>query len=883
MALLQSCAKEIEKVLNSMSNFSFAPNEQPPNVPTEPENLEFYEGVDPIENQAWHLENTGQRSYALVGGMRGEDINGKVSHLAGHRGEGIKIAISDNGVEIFHPDLVHNSWFGQHRNYSYQNSDYWNSDPTPDGDVDTDAHGTAVTGIIAATFNNSLGSRGIASKAEFGGFLYIGTPYDLTKTLDQTNGPFDIFNFSYGRNTCFFQDLPDALILQLDYGVSNLRSQKGAIYIKAAGNEYFAPLSSCIEGESGYYFGNSNLEEDNSYPFIIVVGANTAYGNTASYSTPGSSLWISAPGGDYGINYPAIITTDLTGCSKGFANSESGYNNFDEGKIDNDNCDYTSTMNGTSAAAPMVSGAVGVILGVRNDLTWRDVKYILALSARKVDENRSEMASHPLSAKTLDRAVYEHAWQQNGAGFHFHNWYGFGALDIDKAVAVAQNFPSLGNSIFSTTWRNESPALNEMIPDNNPEGVISTISVEDNLSIEAVQIRVTIEHPHASELGIILESPSGMKSTLLYYNSGMIQTDLIDEILLSNAFLGESAQGDWKLKVFDGLQDNSGKLVNWKINFWGHYPDGNEEKRLTSYYSTQSSTLSTSENVTLPVVSSANNQVVITNIDNQKESTLTIDRSDFKTKIIKLYALTLANLYKQRPELKNPDVVLDQVFYNGNFSFVFKNKDDYIFFKYDEPVFTQRKIELQDYTFYNNDFVRIDNEGKLFYANQDFSIDGNLQFLSSAGPELAIVTLEDVSKLSLLSNSQLKRIDFNEIIKDKIFSLSQINEEFQVLTLENNILTKLVLSQSETIKNVASVKFEHEILKINWHNNSYHVIYRDALEERIYYMLLSSLLEFNMKQELIGQESSREYLFIEDQLFGINKDEIIPIDIGSVK
>ena len=33
--------------------------------------------------------------------------------------------------------------------------------------------------------------------------------------------------------------------------------------------------------------------------------------------------------------------------------------------------------------------------------------------------------------------VAQHAWQTNAAGHDFHNWYGFGAVDVDAAVALA--------------------------------------------------------------------------------------------------------------------------------------------------------------------------------------------------------------------------------------------------------------------------------------------------------------------------------------------------------------------------------------------------------------------------------------------------------------
>ena len=42
-------------------------------------------------------------------------------------------------------------------------------------------------------------------------------------------------------------------------------------------------------------------------------------------------------------------------------------------------------MNGTSSATPVTSGSLALILEANPNLTWRDVKYIIAKTATKVD------------------------------------------------------------------------------------------------------------------------------------------------------------------------------------------------------------------------------------------------------------------------------------------------------------------------------------------------------------------------------------------------------------------------------------------------------------------------------------------------------------------
>ena len=74
----------------------------------------------------------------------------------------------------------------------------------------------------------------------------------------------------------------------------------------------------------------------------------------------------------------------------------------------------------------MVSGVVALMLEKNPLLTWRDVKHLLASTARQIDVNRP--------AIMLNEAVVEPGWITNAAGFTFHNSYGFGAVDAKSAV-----------------------------------------------------------------------------------------------------------------------------------------------------------------------------------------------------------------------------------------------------------------------------------------------------------------------------------------------------------------------------------------------------------------------------------------------------------------
>ena len=62
------------------------------------------------------------------------------------------------------------------------------------------------------------------------------------------------------------------------------------------------------------YYGNSAMEEDQNYPYYILVGALDENGKRGEYSTPGPNLWISAPGGSGQKNGQKMVTTSMRGC-----------------------------------------------------------------------------------------------------------------------------------------------------------------------------------------------------------------------------------------------------------------------------------------------------------------------------------------------------------------------------------------------------------------------------------------------------------------------------------------------------------------------------------------------------------------------------------------
>tara|TARA_B110000261_G_scaffold132666_1_gene149151 strand:- start:341 stop:1021 length:681 start_codon:yes stop_codon:yes gene_type:complete len=226
-------------------------------------------------------------------------------------------------------------------------------------------------------------------------------------------------------------------------------------------------------------------------------------------------------------------------------------------------------MNGTSSAAPITSGAIALILEANPALTWRDVKHILATTSTQVDASKANISS------TINSATWVGvpAWTTNDAGHKFHDWYGFGRIDVGAAItaALAYTAGSLGTLNITDYADNASGTLNTTITDNSATGITNAIAVSESEIIEAVQVKINLNHTHSGDVGIELVSPAGTRSVLFTPFSGFFNSDnMVNFILTSNAFYGEETDGNWTLRVIDGYASDTGTLTNWSIRFYEH-------------------------------------------------------------------------------------------------------------------------------------------------------------------------------------------------------------------------------------------------------------------------------------------------------------------------
>jgi len=544
-------------------------------------------GGDPLFAHQWHLDNTGQSAFADRGGAPGADLGMTDAIAAGRNGAGVKLAVVDTGLEICHPDLAANTRAGGSFNFGFARMpgaarhDPFNFSLLGD-------HGTSVAGIAAAAASNGTGGRGVAPEVTLVGFNpasgfseededpELALPASFLKSLGAGEGAdgepdsasVDIFNMSFGSEAPS-ENAAEEFVRLLKMGTTRLRGGRGALYVKAAGNG-FADCEPTHPFQKELGCVNSNTDPDQNLPWLINVGGFNADDVKSSYSAAGANLWVVGPAGEDGVEAPAMITTDQAG-------TEAGYSQFPQNRLNsahslNRNGDYVSAFGGTSSAAPAVAGVIAVLLGAYPELTWREARHILAASARKIDPGIAEVRA----AFNGNPYVAQHAWRTNAADYEFHNWYGFGAVDLDAALAMAAVHVagSLGE-LAESDWfaPGGDAALPLSIPDADGAGasaVIEVTGLPETASIEAAVLEITVEHTNAFDLGVSLRSPGEMENVINPPLNSVLEgyRGMQNWRLLSNAFYGENPNGNWTVHVADIAPGDTGSVTGLRLKIY---------------------------------------------------------------------------------------------------------------------------------------------------------------------------------------------------------------------------------------------------------------------------------------------------------------------------
>ncbi len=284
-------------------------------------------------------------------------------------GKGVTVAVVDSGITD-HMDLhvnannpnqalgsasrvIENVVFGE---YANANDEY--------------VHGSHVAGIVAG--------NGVASGGKYKG---------IAPGVNLIN-----IRVSNYEGLTYTSDLVDGLQWVLDNKEAyNIRVLNLSISSTAAESYHYSPLDAAVEilwfneivvvvaaGNNGTADGPSIVYPPANDPFVITVGAVEDQG-TSSFEddfVANFSAYNTTPDG---FAKPDLVAPGRNLVSLLSSTSSTGYTNHPKHHVG----DYYFRMSGTSMAAPVVTGAIALLLQAEPDLTPDQVKYRLLATANQ--------------------------------------------------------------------------------------------------------------------------------------------------------------------------------------------------------------------------------------------------------------------------------------------------------------------------------------------------------------------------------------------------------------------------------------------------------------------------------------------------------------------
>lgn len=291
---------------------------------------------DPLLPKQWHYTNDG----SMPGSVKGSDINLFEAWKTATGSKDVVVAIIDGGVDYKHVDLAANMWVNEAEmngkpgvdddENGYVDDIHGYNFVTNSSDVYPHDHGTHVAGTVAAVNNNGIGVSGVAGGNGQGGIKMISCQvFDPRSSKDTdfaaaiyyaANAGASIAQCSWGWNTPGYKE--DAVLAAIDYFTA-----------EGGGDRMQGGL--CI-----FANGNTGLEGDYypaCYEKVVAVAAMTFNKKSATYSSYGTWVDITAPGGQMDDAVEQGVLSTLP-------NDKFGYNE------------------GTSMATPHVSGIAALVL-----------------------------------------------------------------------------------------------------------------------------------------------------------------------------------------------------------------------------------------------------------------------------------------------------------------------------------------------------------------------------------------------------------------------------------------------------------------------------------------------------------------------------------------
>ncbi|MBH0033589.1 S8 family serine peptidase [Pseudoalteromonas sp. NZS71_1] len=540
---------------------------------------------DPRFDELWGLNNEGQ-----TGGIADADIDAPEAWEISIGSRDVVVGVIDTGVDYSHPDLADNAWVNtgeiagdgiDNDGNGYIDDIHGINAITDAGDpMDDQGHGTHVSGTIGASGNNSTGVVGVNHEVSIVGCKFLdaagnGSTSDAIKCIDymvnlkNSGVNLRVLNNSWGGGG-YSQALADAMTVS---------EQADILFVAAAGNDE-------VDNDANPHYPSSYEHES-----VLAIASTDSNDNLSDFSQWGAtSVDMGAPGS-------GILST-VPG---------NGYANY----------------SGTSMATPHVAGVAALVLSVNPDLTTSELKALLmssgdanaalqgkTLAGTRLNANQALLDADPTpSFKMSVTPASQQITVGESATYTFEigsiaQWDGEVTLELESSLTgayLSELTASPGETVQlsvetngNTPWGNyeftvtatsddivkektvslmlQPAGLNDYtytseenvaIPDNDPQGANSVITISDDLTVFGTSVDVNITHTWSGDIVLTLISPQGSEVTL-QSNEGGSEDDII-KTFTSSVFNSEVATGDWTLNAVDTAGADTGNINGWSL------------------------------------------------------------------------------------------------------------------------------------------------------------------------------------------------------------------------------------------------------------------------------------------------------------------------------
>lgn len=404
--------------------------------------------------------------------------------------------------------------------------------------ADKDYHGTGVSGVIGGIADNDIGVTGINQVSKLALSKWGSTGYKSLLVNDDVR----VVNNSWGAMGNNSGSINKGFLYTRTYRNIALEYDN-VLHVWAAGND-----GADARTQNGAIHLNSSLaisKLDN----VMVVAALTSDGDLARYSNYGSTIDIAAP-----TEVKSTMAV-VNGTSYYYEGNSYGVS-------------YGGGFNGTSAAAPMVTGVASLVFSLNPNFTAAEVKEIMVSSATRFATVR-----------------------ETGANTTAALQYQIPVLDAGAALEAAQEIVNLNvsaeNYIADPFTAATTVAYGSVDPDYTVTSVNATISSSDDMGTTWTEIgtaaansnEITVDLDETAQYHLVVaqveitnnstnESTTAIHRYIFKYTKVGVQfQDTVSLSAVADASIDvECTAGCGEFTSASGAADGSGQAVLYLMN-----------------------------------------------------------------------------------------------------------------------------------------------------------------------------------------------------------------------------------------------------------------------------------------------------------------------------